>query len=83
MAVDGHLGMMALSRVTLASAGFSCCSFVVKLLGLTFPLKLLQQIYLHAEDKELIESAAYWKCSKGEHIRWGCRQSAHFLYIVH
>ena len=24
MAADGHLGMMALSRVTLASAGHSC-----------------------------------------------------------
>ena len=24
MAADGHLGMMALSRVTLASAGLSC-----------------------------------------------------------
>ena len=26
MAADGHLGMMALSRVTLASAGLSCLS---------------------------------------------------------
>jgi len=25
MAADGHLGMMALSRVTLAAAGLSCC----------------------------------------------------------
>jgi len=30
MAADGHLGMMALSRVTLASAGLSCSGYYNK-----------------------------------------------------
>ena len=29
MAADGHLGMMALSRVTLASAGLSCIDAMI------------------------------------------------------
>jgi len=33
MAADGHLGMMALSRVTLASAGLSCYSGYGHFLG--------------------------------------------------
>jgi len=33
MAANGHLGMMALSRVTLASAGLSCLSLKVQRLA--------------------------------------------------
>jgi len=53
MAADGHLGMTALSRVTLALAGLSCCSCCrPTALASTIPVCRMVDLSLRLDERE-------------------------------